>query len=238
MEVGNLSKFIEELREAIINGDREEAEAITKKALESNIDPQVLIQEAGSKAMDIVGQRFNDFEIFLPDLTLAADAMKGSVGLIIEKLKETGGGGEDSVANVVLGTCFGDMHDIGKNLVSVLMATAGMQVHDIGVDVKVKDFIQKAEEVDAKIIAMSSLLSTSLPFMEDLIRILKEKNLRDKYYVIVGGGPVTPEFAVEIGADAYGRSAVDAREICKQLLSSGKKPPFEKPVILGDLKTN
>jgi methanogenic corrinoid protein MtbC1 len=130
------------------------------------------------------------------------------------------------------------MHDIGKNLVSVLMATAGMQVHDIGVDVKVKDFIQKAEEVDAKIIAMSSLLSTSLPFMEDLIRILKEKNLRDKYYVIVGGGPVTPEFAVEIGADAYGRSAVDAREICKQLLSSGKKPPFEKPVIIGDLKTN
>jgi 5-methyltetrahydrofolate--homocysteine methyltransferase len=120
-----MKDYVEELREAIINGDREEAEAITKKALESNIDPQVLIQEAGSKAMDIVGQRFNDFEIFLPDLTLAADAMKGSVGLIIEKLKETGGGGEDSVANVVLGTCFGDMHDIGKNLVSVLMATAG-----------------------------------------------------------------------------------------------------------------
>lgn len=233
-----MSKHIEKLREAIMAGEREEAEAITKEALASGIDPQVLIQEAGSKAMDTVGQQFNDFEIFLPDLTLAADAMKGSVALIIEKLKEAGEGGEASVANVVLGTCFGDMHDIGKNLVSVLMATAGMQIHDVGVDVKVKDFIQKAEEVDAKIIAMSSLLSTSLPFMEDLIRILNERNIRDKYFVVVGGGPVTPEFAAEIGADAYGRSAVDARDICKQLLADGKKPPFDKPLILGDLKTN
>lgn len=230
--------LIDELREAIINGDRQEAEKITKQALAESIDPQILIQDAGTKAMDIVGQRFNDFEIFLPDLTLAADAMKGTMSHIIPKLKEAHDGSEESVANVVLGTCFGDMHDIGKNLVSVLMATAGMQVHDLGVTVKTKDFIQKAQEVDAKIIALSSLLSTSLPFMEDLIKILNEMDLRDKFYVVIGGGPVTPEFAVKIGADAYGRSAVDAREICKQLLAGGKKPPLAEPIILGDLATN
>lgn len=230
--------LIEELRDAIIRGERKEAELLTKRALDENIDPQLLIQEAGTKAMDIVGERFNQFEIFLPDLTLAADAMKGVMSLIIPKLNETEGGSSDSVANVVLGTCFGDMHDIGKNLVSVLMATAGMQVHDLGVMVKTKDFIQKAQEVDAKIIAMSSLLSTSLPFMEDLIRILKDMNLRDKFFVVVGGGPVTPEFAVKIGADAYGRSAVDARELCQKLLALGQQPPLAEPIILGELSTN
>lgn len=226
--------LLEAIAEAVVGGDKISAAAATKAALEAGVKPLAIMQVGVTKGMVAIGDKFNKFEAFLPELMLAADAGNACFALVLPLLK----GGEASEATrgkVVLGTSVGDLHDIGKNLVGAVLAASGFEVFDLGVDVPALDFVKKAEEVGANIIGMSSLLTTSLPYQKDVIEYLNDMGLREKYYVIVGGGPLTPEFTRKIKADGYARLATEAVELCNQLVDSPVKAPLPEPIIIGDL---
>ncbi|MDK2464459.1 MAG: corrinoid protein [Candidatus Korarchaeota archaeon] len=205
------------LAESVIDGDEDRAREFAKKAVDAGIDPLTAIKGGLMNGMKVVGDRFARLEIFLPEVLLAADAMKAALEilepLIVKEERE-----KLTLGKVVIGTVQGDIHDIGKNIVAMLLKANGFEVYDLGRDVPIDEFINKAEEVGADIIAISTLLSTSMPYMEDVIRLLKDRGLREKYKVMVGGGPVTREFAEEIGADGYGDNAEEAVEVAKKLL--------------------
>ncbi len=209
------------LAEAIIKGDEEKAKEMAKKAIEANIDPLIAINEGLMKGMQKVSEDFNKLIIYLPEVMMAAEAMKAALSILEPKILEKKI--KEEKKKVVIGTIQGDIHDIGKNIVALLLKANGFEVHDLGRDVPVDDFINKAEEVNADIIAASTLLSTSMPYMEDLINLLKERGLRDKYIVMVGGGPVTREWAVSIGADGYGEDGEEAVKVAKELIKVKKK---------------
>jgi methylmalonyl-CoA mutase cobalamin-binding domain/chain len=222
--------------QAVDDGDKERAAAATKAALDAGVAPLAIMEIGVTQGMVTIGEKFNIFEAFLPELMLAAEAGNACFELVLPLLES-----EDSFATrgkVVLGTSVGDLHDIGKNMVGAVLASSGFKVIDLGVDVPPLDFVKKAEEVGADIIGMSSLLTTSLPYLDDVIKYLNDMELRDKYYVIVGGGPVTPEFAKEIKADGYARLATEAVELCSRLVDSPGTAPLAEPIIIGDLTKN
>ncbi len=225
--------ILDDLVQAIINGDEAGAKKITEEALAAGMPPLDLVQEGAVKAMDILGDKWRKFEIFLSHVMLAAEAMKSVMAILLPKI-----GAEQkrklSLGKVVLGTVSGDIHDIGKNIVATLLSVAGFEVHDIGVDVPSKDFVEKAKELNADIIAMSCLLSTSMYFQKDIIQYLQDAGLREKYYVIVGGGPVTADWTSEIGADGWGKYASDAVTVCRKLVTGDVRPPLPKPVLVGE----
>ncbi|HDM92772.1 MAG TPA: cobalamin-binding protein [Candidatus Korarchaeota archaeon] len=215
--MGEGEAILKGLAQAVIDGDEDKAREFAKKAIEAGIEPLCAIKEGLMTGMKVVGDKFARLEIYLPEVLLAADAMKAALEilepLVVKEEKE-----KITLGKVVIGTIQGDIHDIGKNIVAMLLKANGFEVYDLGRDVPVDEFINKAEEVGADIIAVSTLLSTSMPYMEDLIRLLKDRGLREKYKVMVGGGPVTREFAEEIGADGYGDNAEEAVEVAKKLL--------------------
>ncbi len=226
-------EIIDTLIQAIINGDEAKAVEATNLALEAGIPAIDVVKQGAVKAMDIIGERWRKFEIFLSHVMLAADAMKSVMTVLLPRITAEQKS-KYTLGSVVLGTVSGDIHDIGKNLVSTLLSVAGFEVHDIGVDMPSKTFVEKAKEFNANIIAMSCLLSTSMYFQKDLIDYLKDAGLREKYYVVVGGGPVTGDWAAEIGADGWGKYADDAVTVCQKLMSSGTKPPFPEPILVGE----
>lgn len=209
------------LAESVISGDEEKAKDFAKKALQAGIDPLKAINEGLMKGMSQVGDDFSKLKIYLPEVMMAAEAMKAALS-ILEPAAIQKGSGAIKKSRVVIGTITGDIHDIGKNIVAMLLRANGFEVYDLGRDVPVDDLIKKAEEVGADIIAASTLLSTSMPYMEDLISLLKERNLREKYIVMVGGGPVTREWATSIGADGYGDDGEEAVKVAKELLQRVK----------------
>jgi trimethylamine corrinoid protein len=162
--------------------------------------------------------------MFLPELIAASEAMKALNKLVLPSLKATGIAKKRVGAVVVFGTVFGDLHDMGKNITATQLSLHGYEVHDLGTNVSVKDFLKASEEKKAKIIAMSSLMTTSSYYQQDMVEHLKKVGQRDKYYVIVGGGIVTEDWADKIGADGYGRVATDAVPLCDKLLSGSAKP--------------
>ena len=226
-------EILDKLIQAIINGDEARAKKITEDVLAAGMDPLDVVKQGAFKAMDIIGEKWRKFEIFLSHVMLAADAMKSVMAVLLPKIAAEQKS-KLSLGRVVIGTVSGDIHDIGKNLVATLLSVAGFEVHDIGVDIPSKDFIEKAKEFNADIIAMSCLLSTSMYFQRDIIQYLKDAGLREKYYVIVGGGPVTPDWASEIGADGWGKYADDAVTVCKKLVTGGVRPPLPKPILIGE----
>jgi corrinoid protein of di/trimethylamine methyltransferase len=209
------------LAEAIIRGDEEKAKEMAKKAIEANIDPLIVINNGLMKGMQKVSEDFNKLIIYLPEVMMAAEAMKAALSILEPKVLEKKV--KEEKKKIVIGTIQGDIHDIGKNIVALLLKANGFEVYDLGRDVPVDEFIKKAEEVNAEIIAASTLLSTSMPYMEDLINLLKERGLRDKYIVMVGGGPVTREWAMSIGADGYGEDGEEAVRVAKELIKVKKK---------------
>ncbi len=217
-------ELLKKVAEAIIAGDAAAAEAAAKKALESGIAPERILEEGGSKGLETVGQKFECLEMFLPELMAAADAMKALNGLLLPKLKKNELARARGGATVVFGTVFGDLHDMGKNITATQLSLHGYEVVDIGTNVSVKDFLKAAEEKNAKIIAMSSLMTTSSYYQRDLVDYLKKVGKRDKYFVIVGGGIVTEDWAEKIGADGYGRVATDAVKLCDMLLEAKATP--------------
>lgn len=227
----DIEKILENLAQAIIDGNKEQAVKASQEALAAGIDPLDILHRGGMKGMEIIGKRFECLEAFLPNLILAADAMKACVDLLRVKIAPDKASQATS-GKVIIGTVYGDVHDIGKNLVGVLLSVNGFEVYDLGVNVPTKKFVEKAEEVGADFIGLSSLMSTSAYYQRDLIDYLDGSGLRSKYFIIVGGGPVTPDWAATIKADGYARMATGAPSLCKRLLDGIEKPPLKKPMCV------
>ncbi|MFQ6014703.1 MAG: corrinoid protein [Anaerolineae bacterium] len=198
--------------------DKEGAVAAAQAALEAGIDPVEALEEGFAKPLRVMGERFDRMEIFLPQLVMAADAMKEGVR-VLEKVLLKRGERLNPRGVAVIGTVEGDIHDIGKTIVIAMLQSAGFEVHDLGKDVPITRFLQAAEEVGANIIGVSALLSTTMLRQRDLIELMERSGVRDKYFVIVGGAPVTAKWAEEIGADAYARNAIEAVRVVEGSLN-------------------
>ncbi len=209
-----MSEF-KSLTEAVIKGDIQTAVAETQSALDAGGNVQDIVDKGLIVAMDEVGEKFSKGQMFVPQMLRSAKTMQECMKLIKPLFQE---GELAAKGKVVIGTVRQDLHDIGKNLVAMMMEGAGFIITDLGVDVSPKDFAQKAEEVGADIVAMSALLSTTMPAMGETIKALQEAGLRDKVKVMIGGAPVTENFAREIKADSYAPDAGSAVIVAKKLL--------------------
>ena len=213
-----MDQFYQELLDCMMDGDDETGVEITKAAIENGTDPLDIVQKCLVPILDDIGEQFSRLELFLPDLVMAADVAKAVKDEIRAHLLSTSGDAT-TAAKVVIGTVQGDVHDIGKNIVATLLEVNGFEVFDLGNDVKPFDFIETAKKEKADIIAMSSLLTTSMPYMVDTLKNLNGLGVRDQFKVIVGGGPVSEDWAKEIGADGYSTDANEAVELCKKLMA-------------------
>jgi corrinoid protein of di/trimethylamine methyltransferase len=213
-----MDQFYQELLDCMMDGDDETGVEITRDAIEGGMDPLDIVQKCLVPILDDIGEQFSRLELFLPDLVMAADVAKAVKDEIREHLLSTSGGSE-AAGKVVIGTVQGDVHDIGKNIVATLLEVNGFEVFDLGNDVKPFDFIETAKKEKADIIALSSLLTTSMPYMVDVLKNLNGLGIRDQFKVIVGGGPVSEDWAKEIGADGYSNDANEAVELCKKLMA-------------------
>ncbi|MBN1266623.1 MAG: corrinoid protein [Anaerolineales bacterium] len=227
-----VDEYFEKIKETILEYDDEAAPVAAQEALDAGVDPMDIITKAVQPAMDIIGKMYDEGEVFLPELILAGDAATNILDTVVPYISV-----EDQekavTGTVVIGVMYGDNHDIGKNLVKALLQAYGFKVIDLGVDVTVKEFISTAEKEKADIIASSTLITTSMPYQRQMIQLLKDSNRRDKFFVILGGGPITPKWTAEIGADGYGNNAQDAVALCSKLMSDGKNAPLDEPVIIG-----
>ncbi|MBI2457879.1 MAG: corrinoid protein [candidate division NC10 bacterium] len=203
------------LKDAVINGDLKGCTILTEVAIQAGYSPQKVLTEALVPAMEVVGEKFRCNEVYVPEVLVAARAMKKSLSLLKPLLTKTGA---KPVGVAVAGTVKGDLHDIGKNLVCMLWEGAGFEVVDLGADVAPDKFVQAVKDTGAQIVGISTLLTTTMLGMRDVIQALERAQLREKVKVMVGGAPVTQTFANEIGADAYGESAAVAVEQAKALL--------------------
>ncbi|MBI2860355.1 MAG: corrinoid protein [Chloroflexi bacterium] len=225
------AELIGRLATAIADGDEETVKETARAVLAAGIDPLEAITQGAVKGLDIIGERYQRLEAFLPDLIRGGDAMKACLGVFLPHVKPEQMQSISS-GTVVIGTVSGDIHDIGKNLVASMLSVTGFDVCDIGTDVPVKRFIEKAEEVKARVIAMSALLTYSANYQKQVIDYLKDRGLREKYYVVVGGAPVSPEWAADIGADGYARTAIGAGRLMKKLVGGGTAPPLPQPLVV------
>ena len=205
------------MRQSVVDGDTDQAEALARQALEQGIDPLVAINEGFVHGINYVGEQFGAGEMFLPDLMLAAEAMKKAV-TVLEPEMARRGTHRQVLGKVVLGTVKGDIHEIGKNLVATMLSASGFEVHDLGVDVPFETFAAKAREVGADIVGVSALLTTTMTGQKAVIEALDDVGLRPKVKVIVGGAPVTRSWAEEIGADGYSEDAMSAVALAKKLV--------------------
>jgi 5-methyltetrahydrofolate--homocysteine methyltransferase len=203
-----------ELYNAILTGNAKKAEEVTKAALAAKVDPTELVRKYMIPAMDEVGKRFECSEYFVPELLIAARAMKTSLELITPLLAEAGA---EPVGRVVIGTVQGDLHDIGKNLVASMLEGGGFKVIDLGVDVPAQRFVEAAKEKDGTIIALSALLTTTMTMMKTVIDALEKAGIRNKTKVMIGGAPITQQYANEIGADGYSDNASSAVALARKL---------------------
>jgi corrinoid protein of di/trimethylamine methyltransferase len=207
----------EPLFEAILNGDAKAAARLAKAALESGMDPLELVTKLMIPAMDEVGRLFECEEYFVPELLLSGRAMKAALELVRPLLAATG---VQPAGRVVIGTVKGDLHDIGKNLVTSLLEGGGFEVHDLGADVSPQRFIAAIQEKKADIVALSALLTVTMPAMRNTIEAFRQAGMRDKVRVMVGGAPVTQSYADDIGADGYSENATAAVALARRLMNS------------------
>ena len=207
----------ERLYEAVVNGDKNSAVEVTQQALDGGADPKAMIDEAMIPAMREAGQRFENEEFFVPELLLAARAMKAALALLRPLLVEAG---SEPKGRVVIGTVKGDLHDIGKNLVSSMLEGAGFDVIDLGTDVAPEQFVAAVQEKNANLVGLSALLTVTMPAMKLTVDALEEAGVRGQVKVLVGGAPLTSEYASEIKADAYADNASAAVRMAEQLVGS------------------
>ena len=206
---------LEALKEAVVAGDVKGATLLTEVAIQAGHAPAAILNDALVPAMEIVGDKFRCNEVYVPEVLVAARAMKKSLALLKPLLTQSG---VKPVATAVIGTVKGDLHDIGKNLVCMMLEGAGFEVVDLGADVTPEKFVQAAKDTEAKLLGISTLLTTTMLGMKDVVRALEQAKLREQVKVMVGGAPVTQAFADEIGADAYGESAAVAVGKARELL--------------------
>ncbi|MDZ7374706.1 MAG: corrinoid protein [candidate division KSB1 bacterium] len=208
--------LLQELAEAIINGKAPIAEELTRRALEEGIEPARVLNEGLIAGMNVVGEKFRNNEFYVPEVLIAARAMKAGMAVLRPRLAETG---VKPVAKFVIGTVKGDLHDIGKNLVAMMMEGAGFEVIDLGVDVAPEKFLEVVEKTQPQVVGLSALLTTTMLNMRGVIEALDRAGHRKRVKVIVGGAPVTQSFADEIGADGYAPDAASAVDKVKEMLN-------------------
>ncbi len=210
---------MEELALAVEKGRMKVVKELVNEALEEGIPVKQILDEGLIAPMGVVGEKFRQNQIFVPEMLVAARAMSAGVKIIEPLFSESG---VETIGTVVIGTVKGDLHDIGKNLVAMMMKGMGATVYDLGIDVPDEKFVEKAEEVGADIVAISALLTTTMPAIGDVIKAFETAGVRDKYYIMIGGAPVSQRFADEVGADAYTSNASDAADVAKEYLLSKK----------------
>jgi corrinoid protein of di/trimethylamine methyltransferase len=212
-------EIIKNLFDAIVEMDVEKGKSAATKLIEEKHDPLEGIENGLSKGMKIIGEKFNKLEIYLPELMMAAGVFNAAMAILKPHISADSKGANKGV--VLIGTVKGDIHKIGKDIVAMMLETGGFEVHDAGEDVSTSDLIDKAEKVNADIIALSSLLTTTMAAQKDLVDILKEVGKRDKYLIMVGGAPISQKWCDEIGADIYAEDA--ERAVANALEAMSKK---------------
>ncbi|MBM4079852.1 MAG: cobalamin-binding protein [Planctomycetes bacterium] len=203
------------LAESVINGKRDQATKLTEQAINEGVPVKKILNEGLIAGMGVVGDRFKKNEFYVPEVLIAARAMNAAMTILEPHLAKAG---VEPLAKVVIGTVKGDLHDIGKNLVAMMLKGGGFKVIDKGIDVAPEEYVKTAQAEGAKLVGLSALLTTTMPQMENVVKALKEAGLKGQVKVIIGGAPVTQSYADEIGADGYAPDAASAVDKAKQLL--------------------
>ena len=206
---------IDELAQAVETGKAKIVPQLVQEALDEGIDPMEILNKGMIDAMGVVGEKFKNNEIFVPEMLVAARAMKKGVEVVKPHL---GAGNSATIGKMIMGTVAGDLHDIGKNLVIMMIESAGFEVVDLGVDVPIDRFLEAAADPDVNIVGCSALLTTTMPSLRDTVAALNAAPNRSQFKIMVGGAPITQEFADEIGADCYTDDAAAAAEAAKKLI--------------------
>jgi len=207
---------LNKVSEALQRGDAEKVAELVKKALEEKLTPKEILENGLIKGMDIIGAKFKKNEVYVPEVLIAARAMHAGMSILRPKLIETG---VKSMGTIAIGTVKGDLHDIGKNLVKMMLEGAGFEVIDLGVDVTTDKFVEAVKEHKPNIIGMSALLTTTMVNMAEVIKALEVAGLRDKVKIMIGGAPITQNYADQIGADAYSPDAASAVDKAKTFVA-------------------
>jgi methyltransferase cognate corrinoid proteins, Methanosarcina family len=210
-------ELFKELSNAVVEMDEEQAVAVAKEVVKENYDAVEAIDKGLSAGMEVAGKLFEEEEYFVPELLLCSDAMYAGLDILKPHIKTN----DDEVKHkVVIGVIEGDTHDIGKNLVKIMIETSGFEVIDLGRDIPAATFVEKAKEENADIIVISTLMTTTMEGMNEVIQILNKENIRDNFKVMIGGGPVSQSFADKIGADGYSVNATEAVALAKRLVTA------------------
>lgn len=207
--------LLDEMNISVIEGNPDKVKELVRQALDQEVEVKTILNEGLIAAMDVVGRRFESRELFIPEMLMAGEAMTRGLEILRPLLKESG---VKPQGIVVIGTVAGDMHSIGKSLVSMMMEGAGFKIIDLGVDVSPEQFVKSVKEEDAQLVGMSALLTTTMPSMKATIEALKEAGLLDKVKTLIGGAPVTQEYADKIGADGYAPDAATAVKKAREFL--------------------
>ena len=210
-----MSELLGRMAESLIAGKVGEVKDLTQQALDANVSPKDILEKGLLAGMEVVGKRFKANEMFIPEVLRCAKCMHGAMEILRPLLAETG---VETAGTFVIGTVKGDLHDIGKNLVGMMFEGAGFQVVDLGIDLTPAAFVEAIKKHQANLFGMSALLTTTMPKMAETINAIKEAGIRDQVKIMIGGAPVTAEFAKEIGADAYASNAASAVDKGKELL--------------------
>lgn len=214
-----METLFEEIKNTVTAGKHKEIEALVQKAIQEKADPDDLINTALIAAMNVVGDRFSKSEIFVPEMLVAALAMKKGLAIIKPLLKDRK---VQLKGTIVLCTVKGDLHDIGKNLVAMMLEGAGFEVIDLGVDVRVANVVAAVADIQPQVLGLSALLTTTMPEMENVIKQLQTKGLRENVKVMLGGAPLSVDFAEKIGADGYGKDAAEAVTIARGFIKTNR----------------
>lgn len=208
-----------EMAQSVVDGEPEVAEELARKAIQEGVDPLDALNQGFIKGVNYVGEQFSCGEMYLPELVGAGEAMKAAIAVLEPEMSKRGTERKIS-GKVVIGTVEGDIHDIGKTLVGTMLSASGFRVYDLGVDVPIDVFVQKAREVNADLVGLSALLTTTMVKQKSVVKALADCGLRPRVKVMVGGAPVTHSWAEEIGADGYSEDAVGAVAVAKQLMGN------------------
>ncbi|OGO20967.1 MAG: hypothetical protein A2Z14_14735 [Chloroflexi bacterium RBG_16_48_8] len=215
------TNLINEFTHLFLSGNTQVAVDRSRQVIDGGMSALDFFEQVFSPAMEQVGDRFGRLEIYLPELIEAADIAREVSEQVIQPNLEDGG--VTKRGTVLIASVKGDLHDIGKNMVALMLDVNGFEVIDMGVDVGTREIIDRAKEVNADIVGLSSLMTTSMPYMKEVVEMVKGFGLKDKFAVIVGGAPITPQYSDEIGADAFGRDAIEAVEKCIDLMEKRKR---------------
>jgi corrinoid protein of di/trimethylamine methyltransferase len=209
--------ILDRLANAVVAGDREGCKRIANEALKAGVDPYVAIMQGCSKGMEILSKKYDEGEAFVPEILVSADAMNDAIAILKPHMKVDKATTKGKVA---LGVCEGDVHDIGKNIVKIMLDAAGYEIIDLGASVPVKKFVETVREKKPDIVGISALMTMTMTGMEEVIVALKDCQLRDNVKVIVGGGPISNEYAEKIGADGYGDNGPDAVKLVGRIMEA------------------